>query len=264
MTDEEAKRAIEKAKANRFDEYGNYGENNGPVGETKEEPRMEIDEYGSKYWYLNGKLHREDGPAIEGAGGAKSWYLNDKLHREDGPAVEWADGYKEWYLNGKLHREDGPAVEYTDGTKEWCLKDKLHREDGPAIEWADGYKEWYLNDEEVTEEEHKKRTSDKPEEVNYAEFVESMVITYGRDRLAENTLGLVGEAGEVAEKVKKYFRDGTFDEAAIQKELGDVIFYWYAMHGALKLDPEETIKMNMEKLSSRKERGVIRGSGDYR
>jgi len=101
-------------------------------------------------------------------------------------------------------------------------------------------------------------------EVNYVEFVESMIITEGRDRLVENTLGLVGEAGEVAEKIKKVIRDGSADRKAIQKELGDVIFYWYAMHGALKLDPEETIKMNMEKLSSRKERGVIRGSGDER
>ena len=32
--------------------------------------------------------------------GTKSWYLNDKLHREDGPAIEWADGTKYWYLNG--------------------------------------------------------------------------------------------------------------------------------------------------------------------
>jgi hypothetical protein len=31
----------------------------------------------------------------------KFWYLNDNLHREDGPAVEWADGTKSWYLNGK-------------------------------------------------------------------------------------------------------------------------------------------------------------------
>ena len=136
MTDEEAKRAIEKAKANRFNEYGNYGENNGPVGETKE--------------------------------------------------------------------------------------------------------------------------------VNYAEFVESMIITEGRDRLIENTFGLSEEAGEVTGKIKKVIRDGTFDEAAIQKELGDVIFYWYALHGALGLDPEGTIKMNMKKLTSRKERGVIQGSGDDR
>ena len=33
--------------------------------------------------------------------GSKYWYLNDKLHREDGPAIEYASGHKEWYLNGK-------------------------------------------------------------------------------------------------------------------------------------------------------------------
>ena len=61
---------------------------------------------GSESWYLNGKLHREDGPAREYASGDKFWYLNGKLHREDGPAVEYASGSKSWYLNGKLHREE--------------------------------------------------------------------------------------------------------------------------------------------------------------
>ncbi len=260
MTDEETKRTIEKAKANRFNEYGNYGENNGPVGETKEEPVMEVDLYGNKFWYLNDKLHREDGPAIEYANGTKCWYLDGKLHREGGPAVEWADGDKYWYLNGKRHREDGPAIEYANGTKCWYLDGKLHREDGPAVECTNGDKRWYLNGKLLTEE----AVMGETKEVNYVEFVESMIITEGRDRLVENTLGLVGEAGEVAEKIKKVIRDGSADRKAIQKELGDVIFYWYAMHGALKLDPEETIKMNMEKLTSRKERGVIQGSGDER
>ena len=56
---------------------------------------------GDKYWYLNDKVHREDGPAIEYANGTKYWYLNDKYHREDGPAIEWANGAKEWFLNDK-------------------------------------------------------------------------------------------------------------------------------------------------------------------
>jgi hypothetical protein len=72
------------------------------------------------------------------ADGSKEWYLNDKLHRTDGPAVEWADGYKAWYLNGEPHREDGPAVECADGYKVWYLNGKLHREGGPAIEGEDG------------------------------------------------------------------------------------------------------------------------------
>jgi hypothetical protein len=98
-----------------------------------------------KYWYLNGKYHREDGPAIELANGHKVWWLNGKLHREDGPAIERANGDKEWHLNGKLHREDGPAVELASGHKAWFLNGDLHREDGPALERVNGHKAWYLN-----------------------------------------------------------------------------------------------------------------------
>ena len=39
----------------------------------------------------------------------KEWRINGKFHREDGPAIEWSNGDKEWYLNGRRHREDGPA-----------------------------------------------------------------------------------------------------------------------------------------------------------
>ena len=77
---------------------------------------------GYKYWYINGQLHREDGPAIEGADGYKVWYIKGQCHREDGPAVEWADGDKAWYINGQLHREDGPAVERANGSKFWYIK----------------------------------------------------------------------------------------------------------------------------------------------
>jgi hypothetical protein len=81
------------------------------------------------------------------------WYRNGKLHREDGPAIEWANGRKEWYLDGKCHREDGPAVEWANGDKQWYRNGKCHREDGPAVEWKNGTKEWYLNDKELTEAE---------------------------------------------------------------------------------------------------------------
>ena len=79
--------------------------------------------------------------------GHKEWLVNGKLHREDGPAFEYADGAKEWFLNGKCHREDGPACEYSNGSKEWWFNGKCHREDGPAIEHTNGDKEWYLNGE---------------------------------------------------------------------------------------------------------------------
>ena len=79
------------------------------------------------------------------------WILNGKRHREDGPAREYTNGTKFWYRDGKCHREDGPAMEYADGSKYWYLNGKLHREDGPAVEWSDGGKYWYLNGKEVTE-----------------------------------------------------------------------------------------------------------------
>jgi hypothetical protein len=48
-----------------------------------------------------GKLHREDGPAIELANGTRSWWINGELHREDGPAVELANGTGDWWINGE-------------------------------------------------------------------------------------------------------------------------------------------------------------------
>ena len=87
---------------------------------------------------------------IEYANGTKVWYMNGSLHRVDGPAAEYADGSREWYIDGKRNRVDGPAVEYADGTKSWYKFGKCHRVDGPAIEWADGKKEWYIDDEEYT------------------------------------------------------------------------------------------------------------------
>ena len=79
---------------------------------------------GNKEWYLDGELHREDGPAIEYTNGDKRWYLNGKHHREGSPAIELANGHKEWYLNGVIHREDGPAIERASGHKEWWLNNE--------------------------------------------------------------------------------------------------------------------------------------------
>jgi len=93
------------------------------------------------------------------ANGTKYWYLNDKLHREDGPAIEWANGTKFWCLKGERHREDGPAIEWANGNKFWCLKGERHRVDGPAVEYVCGAKAWYLNGKELTEEEHKAKTN---------------------------------------------------------------------------------------------------------
>lgn len=83
------------------------------------------------------------------------------------------------------------------------------------------------------------------------------------------TLGLANEAGEVAGKVKKAWRDsnGKFDEdriAAIKGELGDVLWYLARVADELGLSFQEIAEGNLAKLSSRRERGVIGGDGDNR
>jgi NTP pyrophosphatase (non-canonical NTP hydrolase) len=82
-------------------------------------------------------------------------------------------------------------------------------------------------------------------------------------------LGLAGEGGEVAEKVKKLLRDknGVMDEEtkkAMCHELGDVLWYISQMGIELGLSLEEIAEKNIEKIFSRKERGTIGGNGDER
>jgi len=62
---------------------------------------------------------------------------------------------------------------WANGDKSWWLNGKMHREDGPAYEGADGSKAWYLNGKEVTEEEHKRRTS-KVIEMTVAEISKAL------------------------------------------------------------------------------------------
>lgn len=75
------------------------------------QPVMTKDKYGSTLYHLNGKKHREDGPAVEFPDGSKFWFNQDKQHRVGGPAIEFSNGNKEWWMNGQRHREDGPAIE---------------------------------------------------------------------------------------------------------------------------------------------------------
>ena len=69
------------------------------------EVEVQVNANGDKLWYLNGELHREDGPAIEKVNGDNYWYLNGELHREDGPAIEYVDGNKYWYLDDIRYTE---------------------------------------------------------------------------------------------------------------------------------------------------------------
>ena len=83
------------------------------------------------------------------------------------------------------------------------------------------------------------------------------------------TLGLCGEAGEVADKVKKVMRDrdGRFDAAVrddLELELGDVLWYVAQLASELGLSLESVAEANLAKLASRAARNVIGGSGDRR
>lgn len=78
------------------------------------------------------------------------------------------------------------------------------------------------------------------------------------------TLGLCGEAGEVAEKVKKQVRDGVFNRHEVAKELGDVLWYLANVSNDIGYSLKEIANMNVDKLKGRKERDVIKGSGDNR
>ncbi len=83
------------------------------------------------------------------------------------------------------------------------------------------------------------------------------------------TMGLINEAGELAGKIKKIFRDkdgviGTEDREALKGELGDVLWYLTQICTELDLTLEEVAEANLTKLFSRLERGQIRGEGDTR
>lgn len=84
------------------------------------------------------------------------------------------------------------------------------------------------------------------------------------------TLGLVGEAGEIANKAKKLIRDGADVEGyndklnQIAAELGDVLWYTAMLAKEVDMNLGKIMEYNLDKLSDRKARGVIGGSGDNR
>lgn len=106
----------------------------------------------------------------------------------------------------------------------------------------------------------------------YQKFAKDTALYPGRnaiDGLLYTVLGLNGEAGEVADKVKKILRDDdgvlSNDKADdIAKELGDVLWYAAMVADELGFGLEYVAKRNIDKLQSRKLREVITGSGDNR
>ena len=97
----------------------------------------------------------------------------------------------------------------------------------------------------------------------YQEFARSTAIYPTSCKVTYPTLGLCGEAGEVAEKVKKHMRDGK-SLIGLGLELGDVLWYISALADDLGVTLEEVAQANVDKLKSRMERNKIKGDGDYR
>lgn len=112
------------------------------------ESKLYIKEDGTKVWKLSdGTLHKEGKPAMVFKGGIEVWYINGLMHREDGPAYD-SELYKEWWVNGYLHRENGePAIiDEISNRKEWWVNGMAHREnDKPAIVVDNKAKEWWVN-----------------------------------------------------------------------------------------------------------------------
>lgn len=99
----------------------------------------------------------------------------------------------------------------------------------------------------------------------YHQFVRGMKVFPEKFAVVYPALGMIGEAGEVSEKVKKWLRgDRELDKEDLVKEIGDVLWYCAALADDLGYTLDDVARMNVEKLVSRRDRGVVKGSGDNR
>ncbi len=90
-----------------------------------------------------------------------------------------------------------------------------------------------------------------------------------KNELFHLLLGLLGEAGEIAEKFKKLVRDqdsdlGKVDREDLKKELGDVLWYIATLADFLDISLDDIAESNIAKLADRQKRGVLKGQGDNR
>jgi NTP pyrophosphatase (non-canonical NTP hydrolase) len=104
---------------------------------------------------------------------------------------------------------------------------------------------------------------------NYQKKALSTNINHGNLVFFDRMFGLVGEAGELADKVKKWIRDDQADMAKLDKddfiaELGDVLWYVATLADEIGFSLEEVAQYNVKKLASRQKRGKLGGAGDNR
>lgn len=103
----------------------------------------------------------------------------------------------------------------------------------------------------------------------YQEIINKTAVFPKEIGLIYCTLGVTGEAGEIAEKVKKLYRDngGQMTEEirnSLKKEIGDVLWYCTALSSELGFTLEEVMEANYEKLMKRRETNTLHGNGDDR
>jgi NTP pyrophosphatase (non-canonical NTP hydrolase) len=110
-----------------------------------------------------------------------------------------------------------------------------------------------------------------PETMNFDDYQDTCLITAVYPHVGDNiyypALGLAGEAGEIANKIKKVMRDGTPATSIredIKNEIGDVLWYCAVLAREFDLDLQEIAVSNLEKLADRARRNMIGGSGDHR
>jgi|SRR5690606_21228771 len=108
--------------------------------------------------------------------------------------------------------------------------------------------------------------------MNLNDYQQAALRTADQDRhneLFHLVLGLMGESGEIAEKIKKVVRDHNSDQSKIdiddiKRELGDVLWYVAVLSDYLGIELDDVAKTNVAKLADRKVRNTLSGSGDNR